>query len=287
MAGLMNVPRETRYQILELCLFVEGTINPYPAPHEDKDQFAKCNRKPDIALLKVNKVLNSQATDIFYKENTWQLSSPQPLEHPPFENDTIWKFHSHRISHLLIVMNMNDLPPNTVLLAAINADHRSLKDNERRDFIHESAFEAAGETWEWKMRIMDHIKPLTLEIDMRPVYCPVGCCRGVFIGLFATISRDLLNASNKGRHDELSKTGSLTDALTTDMSIVGLTNEEERYFIASVKGQESASAADNEPIDAPVRFRIEWRGILRDPAQRSPAFTVDFEVEFEVGFHIE
>ena len=286
MPSLTDMPREIRYQILELCLFVEGTINPYPAPHEDKDQFAKCNRKSDIALLKVNKVLNSEATEIFHNENTWQLSSPHPLEEPPFENDTIWKFHSHRISHLRIDMNMNDLPPNTVLFAAINADHGSLRGNERTDFIHGSALEAAGESWRWKMMMMDQIKPLTVEIDMRPMYCPLGCCRGVFIDLFAIFIDNLLNVSNKGRRDELSKTGSLSNAPTTDMSIVGLTNKEQRYFIATIKGQESASAPDNEPIEAPVRFTLEWRGALLDPAQRSPAFTVDPVVEFEVVFHI-
>lgn len=96
----MNMPREIRYQILELCLLVEGTINPYPALHEDKNQFAKCNRKPDVALLKVNKVLNFEATRIIYSMNTWQLSSPRPLEFPPLQKALMWNLHRGRIFRL-------------------------------------------------------------------------------------------------------------------------------------------------------------------------------------------
>lgn len=263
MPGLMNMPREIRYQILELCLLVEGTINPYPALHEDRDQFAKCNQKPDIALLKVNKVLNLEATEIFYEMNTWQLSSPRPLEDPPFEKDLIWKFHSDRISHLRIVMDMYDLPPNTILTAARKADGNSLEDYQRTKFIHERCLEAALETWEWKTEMMVHIKPLTLEIDMKNMYCPIGCCHGQFIDGLAIVMITTVYVSSEGRHDELSTNGSFTNAPTADMSVVGLTKGEERHLISRMQGLDSEGEADGESMEAALRFRIQWREPFR------------------------
>lgn len=70
----MRLPCETRDQILELCLVVDGPINPDPAYYEIKDPFAKTHRRPDVALLKVNKTINAEATQIFYGKNIFNLN---------------------------------------------------------------------------------------------------------------------------------------------------------------------------------------------------------------------
>ena len=259
MAGLMDMPRETRYQILELCLLVEGAINPYPAHHEDQNQFPKRSRKPDIALLKVNKVLNLEATDIFYKMNTWQLSSPRPLDYPPSEEDIIWKFHSGRISHLHIVMNMHDHPPDTVLTAVKKADENSLTDDYRRTFIHERCFRAALETWNWKMAVMSDIVPSTLEIDMEDMYCPLGCCRGEFIDLWGRVMRGVVCVSDGPRGHWLSTGQLLTTHRMTDISLVGLGKGEERYLRREILSRDSEGEANGEPLDAALRFSTQWR----------------------------
>lgn len=261
MPGLMNMPKEIRDQILKLCLLVDGTINPYPAFYEDKDHFANCNRKPDIALLKVNKVLNFEATDIFYEENTWQLSLPRPLEHLPFKKDSIWKFHSDRITRLRTIMTMYDLSPNTILMAARKADDWSiLNGHQQAILIHSFGFRAAVDTWDWKKAMMIRIMPLTLEIDMKNMYCPIGCCRSNFIELLGSFLSDAMYESF-----ELSTSGfePFTNAPTTDVSLVGLTKGEGRYLISRWKGQDPEDESDGESIDAAIRFRTRWWTAIR------------------------
>ena len=259
MLSLTDMPREIRYQILEFCLLVEGTINPYPAPHEDKDQFAKCNRKPDIALLSINKLLNLEATDLFYKNNTWQLNSPWRLDYPPFEEDMIWKFHSGRIFHLGILMDMWDHTPDPVIAAVNIADANSLTDDYRRTFIHERCFEAALETWNWKMAVILDIIPSTLEIDMKNMYCPMGCCRNQFIDLWGRVMKSVVCVSD-GPCGYWRNTGQLhANEPTTALSLIGLTKAHKRRLIRGNRSQDEESEADGAPINTDLRFKIQWR----------------------------
>ena len=241
----MNMPKELRDQILELCLLVDGTINPYPAFYEDKDHFANCNRKPDIALLKANRVLNFEATDIFYSKNTWQLSSPRPLDFPPFKKDLMWNLHRDRIFHLRILMDMRDHPPEIVLEAARKADDRLLKGDQRTVFVHDHCSKGAWETWRWKMLMKSYIKPLTLEIDMKHMYCPTGCCRNEFIDFLGGMMRRILYMNEQMRiHGRPSR------GLTTGLNVVGLTNGEEDNLIRQIWKQDSQGEGNELPIDA-------------------------------------
>ncbi|KAK0508088.1 hypothetical protein JMJ35_009172 [Cladonia borealis] len=255
MPGLMDMPSEIRYQILELCLLVEGTINPYPALHEDKDQFAKCNRKPDLALLKVNKVLNFVATRIFYKRNTWQLGSPRPLELPPFQNqkDLMWEFHRDRILRLRIRMDMYDLPPNTVLEAARKANERSLGGQQRTTFVHDDSLKDTRATIFWKMVMIYYIKPLTVEVDMKDMFCPVGCCRNDLIQDSGRKIRSLIHFSN-----ELPQSSTRRRGQTTDLSVVGLAKGEEQTLIREIWKQESEDGPDEVSFSAAPKVTIQW-----------------------------
>ena len=248
MPGLMDMPREIRNQILELCLLVDGTINPYPAFYEDKDHFANCNRKPDIALLKVNKVLNREATNLFYSMNTWQLSSPRPLDFPPFRKGLMWNLHWGRIFHLRILMDMRDVPADTVLEAAEMADYRLLKGDQRTVFIHDHCSRGALETWRWKMLMKNYMKPSTLEIDMKHMYCPTGCCRNEFIDFLAgMIRRHVYLNKQLYIHSEPSR--------STELNVVGLTKREESYLIRQIWEPDSG---DEVPRDTGPRVTIQW-----------------------------
>lgn len=74
MSHLMKIPREVREAILELCLVIEGEINPYPTLYQDQDPFSDNNRKPDIVLLTFHKVINTEASKIFNGKNVWLLT---------------------------------------------------------------------------------------------------------------------------------------------------------------------------------------------------------------------
>lgn len=252
MLGLMNMPREIRYQILELCLRVEGTINPYPAHHEAKDQFAKCNRRPDVALLKVNTVLNFEATRIIYSMNTWQLSSPRPLEHPSLQKDLVWNLHPGRVFRLRILMNINDLPPNIILEAARKADERSLNGYQRAIFVHNLSLKGTLETWHWKMEMIQYIKPLTLEIDMENMYCPIGCCRDDFIRCLGRMMRTIVCVNDQLRILRLSR------GQTTHLSVVGLAKGEEQNLIREFWKHDSEGEVVEESIDAASQVTIHW-----------------------------
>ena len=252
MPGLMDMPAEIRYQILELCLVVEGTINPYPALHEGRDQFAKCNRKPDVALLKVNKVLNLEATRTIYSMNTWQLSSPRPLVRPQFAIDLIWLLHCGRIFHLRMVMDIYDIPPNTILNAAREADERSLEGDQRMTFVHDRCLRDTEQTIRWKMVMVTSIQPLKLEIDIKNMYCPTGCCRDELIKYSGRRVRKIV-----ARCDELRAHGHST-GLRTDLNVVGLVKGEERNLIRKTWKQDLEVEADEELVDWTPQFTIEW-----------------------------
>ena len=249
----MSMPKEMRDHILVLCLLVDGTINPYPAFYEDKDRFANCNRKPDLGLLKVNKVLNFEATDIFYGMNTWQLSSPRPLDFPPFKKDLMWNLHRDRISHLRLLMDMRDHRPDIVLEAARKTDDRRLKGDQRTVFIHDHCSKGALETWRWKMLMKKYIKPLTLEIDMKHMYCPTGCCRDGFIDFLGGMMRRVLYMN-----EQLRIYGRPSWAPATDLNVVGLTNGEEYDLIRQIWKQDSQGEGDEVPMDAGPRVTIQW-----------------------------
>ncbi len=253
MPGLMNMPTEIRYQILQLCLLVEGTINPYPALHEDKDQFARCNRKPDVALIKVNKILNLEATEIIYSKNTWQLSSPRPLEHPPFEKDLIWNLRRGRILHLNILMDVNDDLTDTVLRAAREADEGSLDGDQRATFVHDRCLRFAKMTWCWKLVMMAYIAPLTLEIDMKNMYCPTGCCRNMFTRILGIMTRGAAELGDKLRNLGISR-----NRPTTNLSIVGLARRDERNLLREIWNQDLEGEADENRFDLALRFTIRW-----------------------------
>lgn len=251
----MDMPREIRNQILELCLLVDGTINPYPAIYEDKDHFANCNRTPDVALLKVNKVLNFEATDIFYSMNTWQLSSPRPLDLQPFKKDLMWNLHRGRICHLRILMDMRDVPADTILKAARMADDRLLRGDQRTIFIHDHGLRGALETRRWKLMMKNYIKPLTLEIDMKHMYCPTGCCRDEFIDFLGVMIRRLLYM------DQQHRLYGPSSGPTRDLNVIGLTNGEESNLIRRIWKQASSPSITTltEPATSPERrlfFRL-------------------------------
>ena len=256
----MNIPKELRYQILELCLLVDGTINPYPAFYEARDQFAKCNRKPDIALLKVNKVLNFEATDIFYSKNTWQLSSPRPLDFPPFEKDLMWNIHRGRIFHMRILMDMRDHPPDIVLKAARKADDRFLKGEQRTIFVHDHCWKGAFDTCSWKMLMQSYIRPLTLQIDMKHMYCPTGCCRNEFIELLGSMMRRLFYTNERVRVSgpSIGPSSGPSKGQTIRLNVVGLTNGEEYNLIRQIWKQDSQSEGDEAPNDAAPQGTIQW-----------------------------
>ena len=69
-----GLPQEIRDAILELCLVVEGPINPYPTYYEDRNPFEKTDHQPDVALLKVNKQIKAEASKTLYGSNLWKLN---------------------------------------------------------------------------------------------------------------------------------------------------------------------------------------------------------------------
>jgi hypothetical protein len=67
-------PSEVQRLILDWSLKVEGHIKPYPAYFESRDVFHETNKKPNIALLRVNRAIIKEATKILYAKNTWKVS---------------------------------------------------------------------------------------------------------------------------------------------------------------------------------------------------------------------
>jgi len=188
----MRLPRELREQILELCLMVNGPINPYPAHFEKANVFHTTDRKPDIFLLNVNKVINIEATRIVYSKNTFRLTwkaGGDPTDTSTMLRampDTIWITQRAHLKHIITDFDMRDVEPEYLLQSA-KAWHDTeqsgthtpiITRDELLEAMHKERFCRLLKICHWKLFfIRAECTPKTCVISLEHLYCPNGCCR--------------------------------------------------------------------------------------------------------------
>ncbi|KAL8643853.1 MAG: hypothetical protein Q9226_008079 [Calogaya cf. arnoldii] len=114
----LRLPGELRNQIYELCLVVDGTINPYPAQYQDNLIVPKGQSKPSVALLRVSKLVKAEAQPILYGRNTWlhnQTCTNYGQPHGNFKRQPFWdnfkrsRLTRPQIGHVIIAFSFQEL----------------------------------------------------------------------------------------------------------------------------------------------------------------------------------
>lgn len=242
-----GLPQEIRDAILELCLIVDGPINPYPAHYEDRNPFEKTSRKPDVALLKVNKQVSAEASRILYGGNLWKLNwrfedCPEKIESPEPEDfvkeltaallrNKIWTTHRAQIRHVALDLDIQDLNAKKLKQSTVQEYERMPRETdsiERGKKIHDNRSFMLTTICCWKLSII--LRPLkSVYIDVRRLFCSNGCCR---LGLIQSACFDHLRALAPyfsdgkmvpGRQDR----GPLKRASMPKITVVGLRNQDE------------------------------------------------------------
>lgn len=99
-----KLPREIRDMIYELCLCVDGAIQPYPEWAETNYKMRIEGPRPEVALLALNKRIRDEALDILFGKNEWRitaenvnLAEDNASRLEDGEPDTLWHRYGSRI----------------------------------------------------------------------------------------------------------------------------------------------------------------------------------------------
>ncbi|KAL8671030.1 MAG: hypothetical protein Q9168_004462 [Polycauliona sp. 1 TL-2023] len=189
MSSFLGLPAEVRNMIYEYCLVVNGEIVPYPAEYEyprfkpkhvTAQQLNYMNRKPDVALLQVNKQVREETCPVLYGRNVWRMSGTWDSE-STFDQFTAVKRH---FNHMVTSLDSRDLG-HAYFDVGIQSEIwkrktlciSSIKD--RRKAEHSSRTMDLDETWYTRMDFLhgDRSGLKILTVDISNSWCPFGCCR--------------------------------------------------------------------------------------------------------------
>ncbi|KAI4263544.1 MAG: hypothetical protein L6R42_001313 [Xanthoria sp. 1 TBL-2021] len=197
----LELPAEIRNEIYEMCLVVDGTINPYPVPYRDNNLIAPNGQsKPLVALLRVSKLLNAEARPILYGRNTWlynQNCVAIRQNHAAFARQPFWDhLNSSRLAHtpmghVIMTFSFRDLNQEELrplyttwartqhlLRPGGNPQATAMK------IAHSEHYRVLYNIWYWKAkRFVELVSrlhaPKRLTLDFTECYCHGGCCRPV------------------------------------------------------------------------------------------------------------
>ncbi|KAL9000278.1 MAG: hypothetical protein Q9169_000995 [Polycauliona sp. 2 TL-2023] len=188
MPSFLDLPGEVRNMIYEYCLVVEGEIVPYPAEHEyprfkpERMTAQQCNymkRKPDVALLQVNKQIREETCPLLYARNLWRISGTWDSS-PVFEEFGRVKRY---FKHIVTSLDSRDLGHAYCDVESQTARwkyvHPSVSIKHRRKKGHTSRALDLDRIWFTRMDFFhgDESNPKIVTVDISNSWCPFGCCR--------------------------------------------------------------------------------------------------------------
>ena len=239
-----GLPQEIRDAILELCLVVEGPINPYPTFFHDRNPFEKTSRKPDVALLTVNKSINAEASMISYGSNVWKINwrsedYPRVLDSflqtgftddlEVLPRDQIWTTNRAQIRHITLDLDVRELVAAIYLHPTEVGYERGPGETvsvERMEMTHTQRRMILGLFCAWKFRVIGGMQLRSAWIDVKKLSCSGGCCRS---GLMRSACYDhLRKLAAHGKIDPVGQNqGPLERPSMPTVTVVGLRNREE------------------------------------------------------------
>ena len=125
-------------------------------------------------------IVESEATEILYGNNTWRITSLFP------SSDAIWRKRSHLFKHVVMVFSQRDVHPDALLIESQNeheydTDSETDQQAQQRDLMnrmHDHARFFMSQSWNTRINCINQMPNLiTVQLDVATLYCHAGCCR--------------------------------------------------------------------------------------------------------------
>lgn len=189
MVGFMGLPTELRLNILHYCnLVVDGDIDPYPSSHGSTTTnvavLGGCHvsEKLDISLLRVNRQIRREASEILYGQNTWRLRSPLR----PFwaRGREVFRIQSRLFHHIKVDFGLAGITWDFLRDAGASArqDSAAVEPLARKktmvlDQFHRNCLTELQSQWSFCFWLLGKMDLETLQGDISSCFCATGCCR--------------------------------------------------------------------------------------------------------------
>ena len=191
MAAFLELPTEIRNMIYRYCLVKNRTLIPY----EEYYQLSKADlefRKdlPTVALLQVCKIIETEAAEVLYGDNTWRVTSKDGSLDSSLlakREINVWNRRPSIFKHIVLVFDQQDvdreeLDKRTLQFHESGPDFKaygevSSLDNRSR-FMHTQARSIMRHSWGQRfMMIYDMTHLASITFDLSRLFCHAGCCR--------------------------------------------------------------------------------------------------------------
>lgn len=165
--------------IYEYCLVSKQKIIPYATEYEIKDgiiPYSNSHEDLDLALLLINRQIGDETAEIFYDRNTFYLSSEARGWAECLRSVSL-----RRIRHLSLSLDKAEFSLEQSIKTFENclqdASLASLEQADLAKFIHDERIRRLFREWVWLSNMIVRLNLKSLEIDVRHLVCPQGCCR--------------------------------------------------------------------------------------------------------------
>lgn len=164
--------------IYEYCLVVNYELNPHPTDYEQYAIQRPLPRKPDVALLEINKQIRDEAAIVLYGKNIWRVSHQSNVLVQP----EIWRKVS-LFRHVVVSFDFRDLHSSHLLeiSLAVLKSRRSMETEadevSASTIIHAKRRFDLQSPWMAKMRWVGAMHLKSIVLDFSNALCPNGCCR--------------------------------------------------------------------------------------------------------------
>ena len=191
---LLAIPGELRNRIYEMCLLEDENVYPYDYMPCGCDCPKSKRVAPSVALLLVNRQINTEATPLLYGNVTFHLETGYTFmrfcafsdhicmfSHPP-EDKLFSTRHQIRSLSFKFVPEMLERGPHASRVRDFWDDDsfRIMSTRRKSQQIHTYVKSLSSTVWEQAAEVicdMRGLKKLQLNIDQ--AFCPQGCCRMV------------------------------------------------------------------------------------------------------------
>lgn len=176
MSNFLDFPEKIKVKIYRYCLVIKEKMVPEITAY-DREAGTKplpCSHKElGLSLFAVNKAIRKGALDVFYGENTFELSYTNIPG-----SCCIWKEHGLRFRHISVNLDRRDLDPDHSIIGKhIRDPNFASGQQEIADDIHKERIHQLSSSWRWKVMILGYLHLKSLQIDVGNLYCLQGCCR--------------------------------------------------------------------------------------------------------------
>lgn len=197
------LPCELRSIVLQYCLVVEDSLQPYRKSYHDFSERVKRPESiPVVALLRVNRTISEEAARILYGKNTWHVTATTILAkrgaplfvHARFLFESLWARHAKLFRHVIVGFGCDDIyhgfflyiDKDIYLGRDIVTSEPSINDSNKEHLI---AYQQMQDSRAFKFQIIKKmVNLLSIEINVEFLFCLRGahCCRSELSARLAT-----------------------------------------------------------------------------------------------------